>query len=253
MREIQRGYDPAVGFVDRRGVRTYNPIIMITPRPKNSRVRNYTFGYAMDLTTDVRNRLLTRSVNFRPFRVDFQSGDNFQFSITPTYERLERNFEISKGVKLPNGNTYNFTRYVVQTATATRRMVSGTVRYENGTFFSGHRRDFTLNMGLRPRAGVLVSVNNEWSRVELPEGNFSTSVLRLNAENQFGPWISVANNVQYDSVTRILGWQSRFRWIVRPGNNIYFVYIHNWIDDLTRGRYTLDRSAATKVIYTHRF
>ena len=98
-----------------------------------------------------------------------------------------------------------------------------------------------------------MNLNNEWSRVELPEGNFSTSVLRLTADNQFGPWISIANNLQYDSVTRILGWQSRFRWIVRPGNNIYFVYIHNWIDDLTRGRYTLDRSAATKVIYTHSF
>ena len=132
-------------------------------------------------------------------------------------------------------------------------MVSGTVRYENGTFYSGRSREFVLNVGLRPRAGVLLNVNNEWTRVELPEGNFSTSVLRLTADNQFGPWVSIANNLQYDSVTRILGWQSRFRWIVRPGNNIYFVYIHNWIDDLTRGRFTLDRSAATKVIYTHSF
>ena len=253
VREIQRGYDPAVGFVNRRGVRTYNPILMITPRPQDSRVRNYLFGAGLELLTDTENQLLTRSLNLRLFRVNFQSGDTFLFNITPTFERLERDFEISQGVLLPHGSTYNFTRYTVQAATATRRVVSVTTRYQNGTFYSGHRRDFVINIGLRPRAGVRVNLNNEWSRVELPEGNFSTSVLRLVADNQFGPWISVANNVQYDSVTRILGWQSRFRWIVRPGNNIYFVYIHNWIDELARGRSTLDRSAAAKIIYTHSF
>jgi hypothetical protein len=89
--------------------------------------------------------------------------------------------------------------------------------------------------------------------VELPEGKFSTSVLRLIANNQFSPWISIANNLQYDSVSRILGWQFRWRWTLRPGNDIYFVYIHNWLDDLARGRYTVDKSASAKILYTHRF
>ncbi len=125
--------------------------------------------------------------------------------------------------------------------------------YEIGTFFTGDRRDFVLNLGLRPRPGILINLNNEWNRVELQEGSFSTSLLRLSANNQFSPWISIANNLQYDSVTRVLGWQLRFRWILRPGNDIYFVYAHNWLDDLTRGRFTFDRSAATKIVYTHQF
>jgi hypothetical protein len=70
---------------------------------------------------------------------------------------------------------------------------------------------------------------------------------------RFNPWVSVANSVQYDSVSRVLGWQSRFRWILRPGNDIYFVYTHNWLNDLNGHRSTLDRSAATKIVYTHRF
>ena len=151
VREIQRGYDPAVGFVDRRGVRTYNPIVTdhaATQEQPRAQLRVWT---AMEFQTDIENRLLTRILDLRLFRVDFQSGDNFQFNITPTYERLERNFEISRGVTLPNGSIYNFTRYLAQVATATRRVVSGTIRYENGTFYSGHRRDFTLNLGLRPR------------------------------------------------------------------------------------------------------
>jgi hypothetical protein len=54
--------------------------------------------------------------------------------------------------------------------------------------------------------------------------------------------------------TAVLGWQSRFRWILRPGNDLYFVYIHNWLDDPLSSRiYTLDRRATSKISYTYRF
>jgi len=62
--------------------------------------------------------------------------------------------------------------------------------------------------------------------------------------------------VQYDTQSAVLGWQSRFRWIVQPGNDLYFVYIHNWLDDplsLTSRFHTLDRRAASTVFYTPRF
>lgn len=254
-REIQPGYNPALGFVERSNVRRYNPVVQFAPRPKNtSIVRRFSFQGQLDLLTDLQNRLLTRELDLTLFDVNFQSGDNFEVHLVPTHERLEADFEISDGVTLPKGGIYNFTRYTVQAGTANRRVLSVFSRYENGTFFSGHRREFTLNLGIRPRPGVLININNEWNRVELAEGKFSTSVLRLNANNQFSPWISVVNNLQYDSVTRILGWQSRFRWILRPGNDIYFVYAHNWLDDrLTGRRTTLDRNASTKIIYTHRF
>ena len=254
VRELQDGYDPAVGFVGRRGIRTYAPAVAFIPRPGNNRIiRNFLFENNVRLETDLNNRLLTRLFNLRVLDVYFQSGDNFRVSVVPTYERLRRDFEISQGVTLPNGNEYNFTRYSVQVSTANRRLLSVFTRYENGSFYSGNRRDFTLNFGIRPRPGVLVNLSNEWNRVELPEGKFSISLLRLNANTQFGPWLSLVNNVQYDSVSRILGWQSRLRWILRPGNDVYFVYAQNWLDDPVIGRITLDRSAASKLVYTHRF
>ena len=74
---------------------------------------------------------------------------------------------------------------------------------------------------------------------------------RGDASTQFGPWISLAQVVQYDTVSRALGWQARFRWIEKPGNDWFFVYTHNWID---RERLvTFDRRAAAKVVRTIRF
>ena len=62
------------------------------------------------------------------------------------------------------------------------------------------------------------------------------------------------NNFQFDTQSSVLGWQSRFRWIMKPGNDLYVVYTHNWLDDPLLSRFsTLDKRVASKVLYTHRF
>jgi hypothetical protein len=254
-REIQPGYDPAVGYFERRNIRFYNPEFQYGPRPKSmSRVvRRFSFMLDPEFTTGLDNRLLTREVKLTVFQMDLQSSDFVQVIVTPTHEYLEKDFEIFRGVKLPGAKGYDFRRYNVRVSTSNRRILSLDTTWDGGTFYTGHQRKLTANLSVRPHTGVLINVNNEWTRVELAQGNFSTSVLRLNANNQFSPWISVANNLQYDSVTRTLGWQFRSRWIVRPGNDIYFVYAQNWLENLAGPRTTLDRKASTKILYTHRF
>ena len=251
-REIHAGYDPGVGFFDRRNIRRYNPDLRFQPRPKSPLVRQFRFRVDPEWWTDLDNQLVTRIITLGA-AVDFQSEDRVDFTMLPTYERLERDFEISDRVVLPAGGEYRFTRYQVQAETANRRLLSAMMTYEDGTFFSGTRRDFALNLGVRPQPGVLINFENEWNRVEFPEGAFSTRIHRLNVNTQFSPWVFVINNIQYDSVSRVLGWQARFRWILRPGNDLFFVYAQNWRDDPVAGRVTLDRSTAAKLSYTHRF
>ena len=76
----------------------------------------------------------------------------------------------------------------------------------------------------------------------------------MKEEAQFTPFMALVNNVQYDTQSRIVGWQARFRWIVTPGNDVYVVYTHNWLDDVTLDRFaTQDKRLASKVLYTYRF
>src|SRR5206468_961446 len=136
-------------------------------------------------------------------------------NVNQNYERLEDNFTIHRGVTLPRAAEYTFTRFRIQGTTTDRRPVSLTTTYESGEFYSGDRAELDLTMGLRPRRGVLLSLSTELNRVNLPEGRFQTRVYRAVASTQFGPRLSVVNNVQYDSVSAVLGWQSRFRWILQ--------------------------------------
>lgn len=254
--EVQRNYEPAVGFTDRRDYRRYAPEINWNPRPNNNKwIRQFGFGAEPEFFTDTANRRVTTELDLQVFSVELHSGDEINVNVAPSYERLEEDFSISPGVTLPAGAEYSFARYRVEASTASKRIIALEPEVEWGTFLSGHRTEVVSGVGIRPRPGVTINLAYEWNDVDLAEGSFQTRLYRVVADTQFSPFMYLVNNVQYDSVSRVLGWQSRFRWIVKPGNDIFVVYTHNWIDSLDpASRFTtLDRRAAAKAVYTKRF
>jgi hypothetical protein len=192
-------------------------------------------------------------VDLTVFQVEFHSGDELEVHVIPQHEHLEREFRIDDDIVLPVGSQYDFTRYRLQASTAAQRVVAVGGQFEIGRFYSGRRREVGLTLTLRPRPGMLASLEGEWNGLDLAEGRLRTNLYRGVLDTQFSPWISLGNTVQFDSVSRLLGWQSRFRWILRPGDDVYLVYTHNWLDNGLEGWRTQDRRAASKVMYTHRF
>lgn len=252
---VEPNVDPAVGFVPRTGFRNLNLRLGYQPRPRRPRwIRRLDLGVDADLLTDMSGRWLTREFGWQVLRVETHSQDGIGLSVSPEHQRLEQDFRIASGVVLPAGGVYDFVRYRIGGNTANRRVVGLRGGYEWGGFYSGTRRQTTLNVSLRPRPGVRLQLEGEWNDVELREGRFTTRVYRLLTDTQFNPWMFIVNNVQYDTVSGVLGWQSRFRWTLRPGNDLFFTYTHNWTDDALDARFTtLDRRAAVKLVYGRRF
>ena len=252
-REFGEDHDPAVGFVPRVNVRRFSPGLTYAPRPDGHPwIRRFRFGWDGEWFASFDNELLSYLQNVSAFSIELHSGDSFRVNIQPSFERLAKDFDIHPGIVLLKGAAYHFTRYVFNLRTASQRPIAFNSTYEVGSFFSGNRREFTAGLDLRPRNGVLLGLTGEWNKVDLAEGRFSTSVVRASADTQFNPWVSLNNNIQYDTRSRVLGWQTRFRWILRPGNDLFFVYLHNWEDDFAELR-TLDSQGVAKLSYTHRF
>ena len=255
--EIQENYEAAVGFTRRTGFRLLNQQVNFSPRPQQHPwLRNFRFGADMKvfLDPDDNNRLLTREIDITAIQIFTHSQESIGFQVLPTYEYLERDFRIEDGVVLPASSEYNFTRYRIWARTASRRPISLQPRVEWGEFFSGDRLQLNTTVNYRAAPGHFYTFTHEWNRVSLAEGEFTTTLYRAIFETQFNPRVSLVNNVQYDTQSSVIGWQARFRWIVRPGNDFYFVYINNWLDDPVSGTlHTLDRRLSSKLLYTHRF
>ncbi|MBI4885479.1 MAG: carbohydrate binding family 9 domain-containing protein [Acidobacteria bacterium] len=253
--EVQANFDPAVGFLRRQNYRRYAPWLRFRPRPRNNPyIRQFWFDGTIDTMTDLRNQLLNRDLEFTLFGMQFQSGDFFAITATDRRERLDAPFAISRTIMLPRGATYDYSRFRINGRTAERRMLSINGRVETGEFYSGTRTQRQMNLNVRMRPGLIMYLTGEWNSVRLAEGRFATRLYRLVGETQLNPFVSLVNDVQYDTQSAVLGWQSRFRWILTPGNDLYVVYTHNWLDDPLLNRFaTLDRRAASKILYTYRF
>jgi hypothetical protein len=88
----------------------------------------------------------------------------------------------------------------------------------------------------------------------LPQGHFVARVWALRADYAFSPFFTVANFIQYDNESRNVGLQSRLRWILRPGNDLFLVFNQGWeqqIGGLTFRR--VGTRVTGKVQYTFRF
>jgi hypothetical protein len=61
--------------------------------------------------------------------------------------------------------------------------------------------------------------------------------------------------VQFDNESKNLGWQSRVRWILKPGNEVFIVFNQGWLQ-AERGDFrfrSTDTRLAGKFQYSLRF
>ena len=253
-KEVQPAYDAAVGFTPRRNFRNWNPDINWQPRFVDHRwFRGVQISAEADINLSLDNHVVDRNLQFTPMELEFHSGDSVEFQLFKQTENLDEDFEISDGVILPSGSSYDWLRYQVVYDGAEHRALSGRVEYSFGDFWNGDRRELNLDLTLRPRPGISVQLSSEYNDVNLPVGSFTTRLYRLDARTQFSPWISLSNNVQYDSESGEVGWQLRFRWIQKPGNDMFFIWTQNWLDTGSRTFSALDRRGVAKIVRTFRF
>jgi hypothetical protein len=52
-----------------------------------------------------------------------------------------------------------------------------------------------------------------------------------NVNYSASPTLSFSNLIQYDNRSRNLGWQSRIRWTLQPGNDLFFAFNQGWIQE----------------------
>ena len=93
------GYNPEVGYTWRFGAHPWLQSLQVE--------------IDWDVLYDMDNRRVGETKQLKPLTVVFADGSEFVYEVHPTYERLERDFEISDGVTLPAGASYNPTRHEI--------------------------------------------------------------------------------------------------------------------------------------------
>jgi hypothetical protein len=256
-REFGTHYNPAVGFNRRNGFRRVQPGIYYAPLFEESNtIREIEWGVYYEYLTSLENLKLTENARITLAEVTFESGARVEVETSKNYELLQDDFDIfSDGEIIIIPGKYTNWTYEVEVATPSFRKISGSIEYEWGGFWTGRIASLELGLVLRPSPGINIEGDYTHTRVTAEGARVNTNLFRLDLGFDFTPDISLSSNIQYEDVSKVLGTNTRFRWILTPGTDIFFVYNHNWLNSrvLDRRFTTLQQVAALKAVYTHRF
>jgi hypothetical protein len=226
-KRIGEGFNAAMGFVPRTGIRKTNLGIAFQPRPERWGVRQFFFELEPELITNLHGRVENWRVFTAPFNLRTESGEHLEWNYIPTFERLEAPFEIQPGLFIPPGS-YRWTRFRTEVNTATKRPWVVDVAFWYGGFYRGRLHQLAPSLTLKPNAHVSLVFQMERDEASLPQGDFITQLFSGRFNYNFSPNATWSNLVQYDSESRILGFQTRFRWTVRPGSDLFVVVSRGW-------------------------
>jgi hypothetical protein len=223
--------DPGLAYMMRQSFQTFFVRLAFQPRPSkgllDKLVRQFFFQSSFDYYWDLSGKLETRRVQLTPLSFRTESGERLQFEVSPNRDVLPYNFEVARGVILPAG-PYDFTSFQLSLNTATHRSTLLDASYSFGGFYSGHYNQTSVGLTAKLDGYANLSFNIDLVRGRLPQGNFNENVFQVKADFFLSPDLGFMNYIQYDDISRELGWSARLRWQISPGNEIYLVYNKNW-------------------------
>ena len=253
-RELDKDFNPDVGFTPRNSFRRLQPSISYERNlEKNSLIREIEFSVRHEYLADMEFRPQSISTRFTPVDILFESTERFDASVTRGFERLNFPFDIrrDRSIIIPAGD-YNFWIVDAEFSTASFRKFSGEIEFSHGGFWTGTRTQYELSADFRPWPGINLDANWTLTQVKLPEGDFDTDLFRFEANVDPTPSISFTSNVQFDTLSDRLGLFNRFRWILTPGTDLFLVHTANWLSEEDRLR-PLSTGGTIKLSYNHRF
>ncbi|MFP6827946.1 MAG: carbohydrate binding family 9 domain-containing protein [Gammaproteobacteria bacterium] len=260
MKEIQKNFYPAQGFVNRVGIRDYSAEIgWIQRYPLGSPLRNIFSNFGLQRVESIAGDLESEVLNARVFSFSTNSGDQVRFLYTDTREVLDEPFTIwdpdpvSGGtpVTIPIGE-YSFDEVGIQFSSFSARRLSGNITYRTGDFYDGTKHTISAQMTWRPTEHWRMFWSYTHDDIELPEGNFDLRLANIGLDFIFSNTLSWANLIQYDNDSEAVGINSRLNWIPQAGREAFIVLHHN-LQDLDRDNQFHSTLAELNIKFSYTF
>ncbi len=248
--ELQENFAPTLGFANRVGIREHSAAYRYRFRPDTGRILRVDTSLGYELVTDVSDRRQS-SLTSAGIEAASPQGDAIALHTERATEVLAADFEISDGVIVP-ARAYTFTGATLSVTRGDRNVVGGRLALQAGEFYDGYRRSVRAEVALRPSPHYALALVWAQNEIDLDGGSFITRLAQLRSDVAFNnrwAWLSF---LQYDNVSGSAGVNSRLRWEIAPGREMFLVANYNFDvgpgDDLE----TRAREVALKVSYTFR-
>ena len=257
MKELQRNFTPALGFVSRSDVRDTAIDLGYTHFPRTRFVQSMFFGIDGQRISFLEGGLQSEVILGRLLEIENNTGDGLNAHYSATREVVAEPFTIyrdnTRQVVVPPGR-YSFGETSLRVVTGGQRKLAGSATWRTGDFLTGSRTNLAGNIAWRPSNHFAFGLNHDWNDIDLPQGHFITRLTRMTMDVNFSSTLYWVSLVQYDNVSEVIGVNTRLNWIPKAGQEGLIVLNHSLQDrDRTGGFRSELLDVSVKLNYTFRF
>lgn len=221
---VDKGFQPALGFVQRTDMIGTGALFGFTPRvgDGDELIRQWRFtGYVRD----VKNHAGEKESGVLSLGIDaiFESRDRMGINIRQNTENLSNGFTLGNGVEIDADN-YTDTKVQFVARANQSRELWGDIKVEKGGYFGGNRTQYGGSVGKRFSNHLTLYGSANRNLISMPsQGEFTADIFGMTAEMALNrKWFGRAL-IQYDNFSEQIQFYCRINWIHTPGSDLFIV------------------------------
>ena len=220
-KNVGDGFNPGVGFVDRRGVHRYFGTAGVHPQLRRRGVLEINPVVDVDFFTTLEGSVESRSITPR-FNVRFMNGGSLSFNYADRYERLFEATSIA-GAAVSAG-TYEWRESSIRYSAPASEVLSGSVSVSGSDFYDGRRTSVSGRMKFRPNEHFSLDLAAQHNDLDLAGRAFTADLFSARLRYARDTRTFVMGFVQYNEATEELITNVRFNLIHAPLSDFFLVF-----------------------------
>lgn len=257
-KEVQRNFNPAMGYINRSDIRDYSGDIGYTHFFDGGPFQSIFFGVNGQRVTDLpTGDLQSQEVEWNLFEISATTRDYLGMDYQRNREVVIDPFRVysepSRDVIIGPGD-YSFDEWRIFYGTGDQRMFSINGDVKKGEFYDGDSKGYSVGVNWNQSRFFRLTMNYNLTDISLPQGEFETRLVSVNSQVAFNSqwfWVTL---VQYDNVSELLGINTRVQWIPKAGQEGFIVLNYGLQDfDKDNTFKSLNADLSVKFKYTFRF
>jgi hypothetical protein len=148
------------------------------------------------------------------------------------------------GVVPVSAGDYDMIQYYLTYKMAGSRTYGGDIGTSWGDYYDGDWYSAHTNLWWIPMSLISCGLSYDYEHFNLPGGLLNSQTVSLWLNFRFTPRVRWANLVQYDTISKNMGFNSRFSWEYREGHRIDLVLNQTYTDEFSGFQHTASEFVA---------
>jgi len=178
---IEENFHPALGFVNRAGIRRFDTGVRYRIRPEAGMWRALNSRIDFTHITDMNGDILSQKTKIRPISFYSHRDDFIFIDWERNTEVVQDTFDLFGRLNVPVGE-YNFDRVRAEIATGMQRPLRVVLSVQDGGFFGGDRLEKFVEFQWNQSAHFSMGLSFTENVVDLPSGSFTSHLASLRTD-----------------------------------------------------------------------